>query len=99
MKRLQSEWRRLLAADPGADPTDRPVLIDPQGRTRTLVVAWGRPADWHTLVVLWQAVQAELDWPAPPIAVNGREAFELWFPLAEPVPVQVAHQLAKTLSR
>ncbi len=94
MNRLHSEWARLFAADPskGAD------LIDPQGRTRALVVAWGRPADWSTLATLWQAVQAELDWPAPLIAVDGLDTFQLWFPLAEPVPVQAAHQVAVSLA-
>jgi len=94
MNRLHSEWARLLSADPG-DPTS---LIDPQGRTRTLVVGWGRPADWSALAGLWQAVQADLDWPAPLIAVDGRDAFQLWFPLAEPVPVQAAQQVATALA-
>lgn len=92
MNRLHSEWARLLAVDPSAG------LIDPQGRTRALVVAWGRPADWPTLAALWQAVQAELDWPAPLIAVDGQGAFQLWFPLAEPVPLQAAQQVAAALA-
>ena len=94
MNRLHSEWARLLAVDP-IHHTD---LIDPQGRTRALVVGWGHPADWSTLAALWQAVQAELDWPAPLIAVDGRDAFQLWFPLAEPVPAPAAHQLAAALA-
>jgi hypothetical protein len=94
MNRLHSEWARLLAVDPGAPDN----LIDPQGRTRALVVAWGHPADWSTLAALWQAVQAELDWPAPLIAVDGHGAFQLWFPLAEPVPVHTAQQVAAALA-
>lgn len=94
MNRLHSEWARLLAVDPGA-PND---LIDHQGRTRALVVGWGRPADWSTLAALWQAMQAELGWPAPLIAVDGRDAFQLWFPLAESVPVQAAQQVAAALA-
>jgi hypothetical protein len=35
-------------------------------------------------------VQSDLDLPAPAIAVNGVDAFELWFSLAEPVPVAEA---------
>lgn len=94
MNRLQSEWARLFAAD----PNDLSSLIDPQGRTRALVVAWGCPADWSTLATLWQGVQTEPEWPAPLIAVDGGEAFQLWFPLTEPVPVQAAHQMANALA-
>lgn len=44
-----------------------------------------RPADWAALAAVWRGVQSNLDLPAPAIAVNGVDAFELWFSLAEPV--------------
>jgi hypothetical protein len=99
MNRLHAEWRRLfaVAAIPHASPD---ALFDAEGvRTRTLVIEWGRPADWPTLRALWQAVQIEFDWPAPLIAIDGRHAFQLWISLAEPVPASAACEAAAALAR
>jgi hypothetical protein len=91
MTRLQTEFQRLyLPPTARADSADAPGLIGADGRVRTLVLALGRPADWDTLSPLWRGVQSDLDLPAPAIAVNGVDAFELWFSLAEPVPVAEA---------
>jgi hypothetical protein len=98
MKRLHTEWRRLFAADAGTDGSLAPLLDVHGGRTRTLVVEWGRPADWQTLRPLWEAVQAELGWPAPLIALNGCDAFQLWISLAEPVAAREAHEAAAALA-
>lgn len=81
MSRLTAEHQRLFAASPGGPlPAARDV------RVRTLVLALHSPADWAALAPLWRGVQADFDWPEPAIAVNGRDAFELWFSLAEPLP-------------
>jgi hypothetical protein len=98
MNRWHLEWRRLFAA--GADHDSEPgALLDAAGaNTRALVVEWGRPGDWPALAALWQAVQTEIGWPAPLIALNGRDAFQLWVPLAELVPAAVAHQIARALA-
>jgi hypothetical protein len=56
------------------------------------VLALGRPADWQALVKVWRGVQADLDLPAPAIAVNGVDGFQLWFSL--PAPVEPAQALA-----
>jgi hypothetical protein len=98
MKRLHTEWRRLFAADAGTDGSLAPLLDAHGERTRTLVVEWGRPADWQTLRPLWEAVQAELGWPAPLIALNGCDAFQLWISLAEPVAAREAHEAAAALA-
>lgn len=99
MTRLHAEWRRLFAIDPL--PRAAPAsLFDAEGmRTRTLVIEWGRPADWPTLRAVWQAVQVELDWPAPLIAIDGRQAFQLWISLAEPVPASAAFETAVAVAR
>jgi hypothetical protein len=104
--RLHLEWQRLFAADTDTDADSRALLeadsrtlLDADGaRTRALVIEWGRPADWPALGALWQAVQAELGWPAPLIAVNGRDAFQLWVSLAEPVPAAAAQETAQALA-
>lgn len=98
MNRLHTEWRRLFGLDPA--PQDRPAsLFDEQGeRTRTLVIEWGRPAHWPTLRALWEAVQVEFGWPAPLIALNGHDAFQLWISLADPVTAPEAHEVADALA-
>jgi hypothetical protein len=91
MTRLQTEYQRLyLPLAARADSADAPGLIGAGGRVRALVLALSRPADWDALSPVWRGVQSDLELPAPAIAVNGVDAFELWFSLAEPVPVAEA---------
>ncbi len=102
MNRLQSELRRLYlphpAADAGADDdTSSPALIDAHGRVRAMVLELARPASWELLSKVWRGVQADLEWPAPAIAVSGTDGFQLWFSLAEPVPVAKAHAVLTQL--
>ena len=104
MNRLPSEWRRLYAPTvPGSDATaqadliDGTQLVDAQGRVRALVLQLGRPADWRALSRLWQGVQLDLAWPAPAIAVSGKDGHQLWFSLAQPVPVAQARALLTAL--
>ena len=86
MTRLQTQYQRLY--QPHAiedDIAESSGPISSQGQVRALVLALGGPADWGTLAPMWHGLQADLDWPAPAIAVNGVDAFELWFSLAQPV--------------
>lgn len=80
MKRLPSQFHRLY-------PPSHP---EQTGTVQTLVVALGCPPNWSQLAPLWRGVQADWAWPAPAIALNGHDAFELWFALAEPVPLAQA---------
>jgi hypothetical protein len=97
MTRLHTQHQRLYqlpTAYPMGDTrnnvTGASGLLGPAGLVRALVLALGQPADWATLAPVWRGVQTELNWPAPAIAVNGVDAFELWFSLAQPVPVAEA---------
>lgn len=94
MDRLQSQLHRLyglVPRPPGQAEGDAACgLIDTDGRVRALVLALGRPADWSALAPLWQGVQADLQLPAPAIAVSGTDSYQLWFSLAEPVSVEPA---------
>lgn len=93
MSRLPAEQRRLFAAGPsGQLPAADPAV-------RALVLALHSPADWAALAPLWRGVQADFDWPEPAIAVNGSDAFELWFALADPLPRAEAVQLLAQLQR
>ncbi|MCF8210468.1 MAG: hypothetical protein K9K38_13870 [Rhodoferax sp.] len=62
-----------------------------------MVLGLSRPADWTALSTLWQGVQADLGLPAPAIAVSGIDGYQLWFSLAEPVPVALACAFLESL--
>lgn len=94
MNRLHAELHRLYlprdAQPPAGDPGDDVELVDDEGRARALVLALARPASWDALAKVWRGVQAELELPAPAIAVSGVDACQLWFSLSEPVPLAQA---------
>lgn len=82
MNRLQAELNRLYRV--GNLPTD------PEGRVRALVLEVASPPGWRELSNVWRGVQADLEMPAPAIALSGTDGFQLWFSLGQPVPVQRA---------
>lgn len=83
MTRLHKEFERLFgAAVPDADASTTHAG-DP---VRALVLELARPAHWPALAAVWNGVQTDLALPAPAIAVNGRDGFQLWFSLADPMP-------------
>ncbi len=83
MNPLQTEILRLYSA--------------PEGQVRALVLELARPADWGLLGPLWRGLQADLDFPAPAIAVSGVDGYQLWLSLAEPVPVAEAAAFLEAL--
>ena len=87
MTKLSIERDRLYAAKPADAP----------GHVRALVVDVVHPTGWDALSPLWQGVQAELELPAPAIAVSGVDAIQLWFSLAEPVSAARGHELLDAL--
>jgi hypothetical protein len=98
MTRLQTEIQRLylpLGTPPIQPGTDLATLLCPRGHTRAGVLSLARPAHWDSLLRVWQCVQADLGLPAPAIAVNGVDGYQLWFSLLEPVP---ANDMAAFLS-
>ena len=86
MNRLSLELQRLYHAP------------EPE-RPRALMLELARPADWGRLGAVWRGVQADLALPAPAIAVSGRDGFQLWFSLAEPVPAAQGRALLEGLGR
>jgi hypothetical protein len=102
MNRLQTELLRLFAIEPAVDAGDHgaPFAEAADGfTTRALVLELARPADWSALAVLWHGVQTDLSLPAPAIAVNGVDAFQLWFSVAEPVSVTEGQRFLDGLQR
>lgn len=87
MTRLQAELQRLY---PRADAA-------PAGSVRAMVLELARPASWDALSRVWQGVQADLQLPAPGIAVNGLDGYQLWFSLSGPVPEAQARGFLEAL--
>jgi hypothetical protein len=89
MNRLQTELHRLYLPLPQAHPEDVTV--------RALVMELARPPGWELLSKVWQGVQAELELPAPAIAVSGLDGLQLWFSLAQPVASRQAQAFLEAL--
>ncbi len=96
MNRLQAQWQRLFLAA-GADGLDAAHRCDAQGQVRALVLELAHPADWSLMARVWRGVQADLQWPAPAIAVSGVDGYQLWFALRSPVSVDQALACLKAL--
>ena len=65
-------------------------------RWRALVIT-APAAQWRDLARLWQAVQDDLGWPAPAIAVSGDTRLALWFSLAQARPADELQRLGQAL--
>lgn len=65
--------------------------------TRAMFIHFKKPGDWERVGNLYQAVQLELDLPAPALSVSGQKGFQLWFSLAEPVPLTQARSFLNAL--
>jgi hypothetical protein len=86
MSRLESELQRLYPAQDGE-------------QVRAMVLELARPASWSELSRVWQGVQADLELPAPVIAVNGKDGYQLWFSFAQPLPAAQASAFLESLRR
>ncbi|NML17110.1 DnaB-like helicase C-terminal domain-containing protein [Azohydromonas caseinilytica] len=81
------------------------TLVDDQGRTRLMVIGFDGvsrgqgSAHCAALLQLGKALMEELGLPEPAFSVNGREGFQLWLPLAEPVPVGEAQAFLALLQQ
>jgi hypothetical protein len=91
MSRLQSEFDRLYRSGPAAP------LVDAQGCVRALVLEVVQPTSWDALSVAWQGVQADLELPAPAIAMSGVDGVQLWFSLEAPIAAPRAHAFLESL--
>lgn len=99
MKRLHTELQRLYLCPPveGQDTVDESRLLTANGLTRALVLGLAQPGDWDALSRVWQGAQADLELPAPAIAVCGAEGYQLWFSLVQAVSVAQAQAFLELL--
>jgi hypothetical protein len=78
-------------------------LVSAAGLTRALVLHFdGAPAgkgeqQWEALCAIANAVQHQLNLPAPAVSISGLKGYALWLSLATPVPVAQAHRFAALL--
>ena len=74
-------------------------LVGTDGAVRAMVVDFERAADWERVAQLYQAVQGELELPAPALSVSGHRGYRLWFSLAEAVDAAQARDFLAALQR
>lgn len=94
MQKLNTELKRLYLATPEAAAA---------GLTRVISLAFRRlPEDaedghWERLCVMANALQTDLQLPAPAVSISGDGAYGLWLSLAQPVPLAQAREFAGLL--
>jgi hypothetical protein len=93
--RLQAELQRLyLAGEAPGDDNGSPTPL-----ATAMQVGLSGAGAWPALSRLWQGVQADLDLPAPGIAIAGDEGYQLWFALVQPATAQEAEAFLAALCR
>ena len=106
MNELSTELRRLYALPippsdyQGADgirpSSDRSAL---DSKVQAIVLGFTRTTDWPTIASLYQKIQQELELPAPAISVSEKHGYQVWFSLAEPVPIAPASEFLALLQK
>lgn len=89
---LPDPWANHSNATEGPDTLNRLQTelqrLDLAGSA--LVLELTGPGAWDALARVWHGVQADLRLPAPAIAVNGTDGYQLWFALSQPAPAAQA---------
>jgi len=73
-------------------------LAAADGSVRAIVIPFRKmrtgdeAAHWTLLCDVANALQTELDWPAPAVSVSGSDGYGLWLSLATPVPAALAQE-------
>ncbi|WP_310494334.1 hypothetical protein [Dechloromonas sp.] len=73
------------------------TLVSPDGMVRAMVISLANGSYWEQLAALYQGVQEDFDVPAPAISVSVEDGYQIWFSLAEPVPLQQAQAFLNAL--
>ena len=110
MNKLTNELQRLYFLRdpqcPGQTPDDGSLadetatalkMIGADGKVRAMVMNFERAGDWDQVANVYQAVQSELNLPAPAVSVSGGRGYGLWFSLAEAVPLAEAQSFLEAL--
>lgn len=62
-----------------------------------MVIGFAQTSDWPLIARLYEAMQEELDLPAPAVSVSARCGYQVWISLADPVTVALAHRFMNVL--
>jgi hypothetical protein len=89
----------IMASSLAGETTVALQLLGANGMARAMLVNFAKPGDWPQVGNLYQAVQDDLDLPAPAISISGRKGYTVWFSLAEPVPLAQARHFLDALRR
>ena len=91
----------VLARQVAGGPAVTAQLVDAAGQLRTLVLEFGGKGGgekhWSELCTIANALQHELDLPAPAVSISGRSSFYLWLSVETPVPLAQASQFQQLL--
>lgn len=74
-------------------------LIGPNSTVRTMAAIFEKAGDWEDVARLYQAIQDELELPAPAISVSGHGGYTLWFSLTKAIPAPIATAFLEALRR
>lgn len=74
-------------------------LLSHDLQVRTLVAGVARFADWKAVAALYEGVQEQWAWPAPAVSVSPEAGFQVWFSLAEAIPIGVAERILHGLKK
>jgi hypothetical protein len=113
MQKLISELMRLfLHPDTASDRLAQRIggqdsatidLAGPDGNVRAIHIPFRKMRNsdeaqhWTLLCEVANALQAELDFPAPAVSVSGSDGYGLWLSLATPVAPALAHEFVALL--
>lgn len=90
----------VLAQHLSGEQTVAVKLVNDAGLVRALVMEFGGKGSgeqhWGDLCTIANALQHELDLPAPAVSISGT-AFQLWLSLATPVPLVQSRQFVQLL--
>jgi hypothetical protein len=79
------------------------ALVTADGRTRAVAIAFDKLADseeaqhWSLLCQVANALQVELDLPAPAVSISGANGFRLWLSFEMPVPSALVEEFVQLL--
>lgn len=78
---------------------ERRISIDPgpAGAARCLVVEFRQATDWPQVASLCQGLHDDLELPLPAISVGAAGGYQLWFSLAEAIPLAQAQRFLAAL--
>ncbi len=105
MNKLEYELQRLYCLPGQAMPNFGMAtgnlaisLLTGSELARCFVISVEKGVDWAPVIALCQGVQEDLDLPAPAISVSADEGYQIWFSMAEPLPLPLMQDFMKGLA-